>query len=182
MATRKAKKRPAAKARRKPAGRRPAPSAKKAEKKARTARRRARVVRDRRSKARPETLRLRHASPGFTVNDLQNSLAFYRDVLGFWVKEEWKEDGVLRGVELAAGQVRFFLGQDDWKKGRDRVKGVGFRVYCSTAQDLDALVAGIRARGGTLLEEPVTRAWGTRDFAVEDPDGFKITISTEPKD
>jgi catechol 2,3-dioxygenase-like lactoylglutathione lyase family enzyme len=132
----------------------------------------------RKARRQPETLRLRSAGPSFTVNDLQKSLAFYRDVLGFTVKENWEENGVLRGVELVAGSVSFWLGQDDWKKGRDRVKGQGFRMYCGTTQDVDALARQIEAGGGTLVEKPTDRPWGGRDFAVVDPDGFTITIST----
>ena len=126
----------------------------------------------------PERLRLRSAGPSFTVNDIQKSLAFYRDVLGFTVKESWEKDGALHGVELVAGRVSFWLGQDDWKKGRDRGKGLGFRMYCGTAQDIDTLARQIRERGGVLAEEPKDEPWGGRDFAVVDPDGFKITIAS----
>ena len=136
-----------------------------------------RLVERRRTK--PESLRLRSAAPSFTVNDVQKSLAWYRDVLGFTVGERWEHEGQLRGVELLAGQVRFWLSQDDWKKGRDRRKGEGFRMHCDTAQDIDSLAARIKAQGGTLLQEPRDEPWGGRDFAVADPDGFKITISTE---
>jgi uncharacterized glyoxalase superfamily protein PhnB len=135
-----------------------------------------RAVRERRP---PETLRLRSASPSFTVNDLQKSLAFYRDVLGFTEKERWERDGALHGIELVAGRVSLFLAQDDWQKGRDRVKGEGFRVYCDTAQDVDAIARLVVERGGTLAEEPKDQPWGGRDFAIVDPDGFKITISKE---
>jgi lactoylglutathione lyase len=127
----------------------------------------------------PETLRLRSASPSFTVDDLQKSLAFYRDVLGFTERERWERDGALHGVELVAGSVSVFLAQDDWQKGHDRVKGQGFRIYCDTAQDVDAIARRIQERGGTLAEEPKDQPWGGRDFAVVDPDGFKITISSE---
>ena len=71
------------------------------------------------------------------------------------------------------------LSQDDWKKGRDRVKGEGFRIYCSTSQNLDRLAEQIKARGGTLLQEPKDDPWGSRNFSFEDPDGFKITIASE---
>ena len=107
----------------------------------------ARVLVDRQQ---PESLRLRSAGPSFTANDLQKSLAFYRDVLGFTVKERWEQDGVLQGVELVAGSVSFWLGQDDWKKGRDRVKGLGFRIYCDTSQDVDAIAERIKAAGVSL--------------------------------
>lgn len=127
----------------------------------------------------PESLRLRSAGPSFTVNDIEKSLAFYRDVLGFTVGERWEHEGRLAGVELVAGRVSFWLSQDDWKKGRDRVKGQGFRMHCATAQDVDAVARGITARGGTLLQPPRDEPWGGRDFAVVDPDGFTITIASE---
>lgn len=140
-----------------------------------TAARRRRALKARRQ---PETLRLRSLAPGFTVNDIEKSLAWYRDVVGFFVKERWEQDGKLLGVELQAGSASLYLGQDDWKKGRDRVKGEGFRIYCTTAHDVDALAAAIKARGGTLEHEPTDRSWGGRDFGLVDPDGFKITIGS----
>jgi uncharacterized glyoxalase superfamily protein PhnB len=123
-------------------------------------------------------LSLSSTTPGFTVGDIQKSVEFYRDVLGFEVKERWEHDGVLRGAEMRAGRVSLYLGQDDWMKGRNRVKGVGFRIYCETTQDLGSIVARIKAHGGALAEELESRPWGSRDFAVTDPDGFKITISS----
>jgi uncharacterized glyoxalase superfamily protein PhnB len=122
-------------------------------------------------------LTLRTAAPSFTVNDVQKSLSWYTDVLGLTVKERWEEKGTLMGVELEAGDVTFYIGQDDWKMGRDRSKGVGFRLYCTTTQDIDALAATIKAKGGRLLEEPHDLSWGDRALAVVDPDGFKITVS-----
>ena len=87
----------------------------------------------------PETLRLRSLSPTFTVNDLQRSLAWYRDGLGFFVSERWEEGGTLQGVMLKAGACHLSLTQDDFNKGRDREKGVGFRMWCETFQEVDAI-------------------------------------------
>jgi uncharacterized glyoxalase superfamily protein PhnB len=58
------------------------------------------------------------------------------------------------------------------------VKKKGFRIYCDTAQDIDALARRISGRGTPLAEEPKDQHWGGRDFAVIDPDGFKITIAS----
>lgn len=128
---------------------------------------------------RPETLRLRAVTPMLTVNDIAASVAWYRDVLGFVVKEEMKNDaGELQGGVLVAGAVTFLLGQDDFAKGRDRVKGEGFRFYLTTRQDIDQLAADIKERGGELLHEPTDQPWGAREFAIADPDGFKLSIST----
>jgi lactoylglutathione lyase len=132
-----------------------------------------------RKRQQPESLRLRSAGPSFTVADIHKSLAFYRDVLGFTPKDRWEEQGELHGVEMVAGSVVFWLGQDDWKKGRDRVKGQGFRMYCATSQDIDGLAARIKGQGVTLVEEPKDQPWGGRAFAVRDPDGFAITFASE---
>ena len=112
----------------------------------------------------------------FNVTDLDAARRFYGDVLGCTVKDRWVQEGVLMGAELTAGDVRLMIGQDDWKQGRDRVKGAGFRLYCSTTQDVDRLASQVKASGGTLSYEPRDE-WGMRAFAIEDPDGFKITIA-----
>ena len=123
----------------------------------------------------PESLRLRSITPSFTVNDLQRSLAFYRDGLGFFVSERWEEGGQLLGLMLKAGACHLNLSQDDFSKGRDRPKGVGFRIWCDTFQDVDAVAERLKAFGGIIIEGPGER-WDSYSFTAEDPDGFKITI------
>jgi uncharacterized glyoxalase superfamily protein PhnB len=136
-----------------------------------------------RAKAAPGSgaLRMTEVSPSFTANDLEKSIAWYRDVVGFVVGERWEREGKLVGCELRAGSVSLMLAQDDWKKGRDRDKGQGVRLYCGTTQDVDALARQIRERGGKLESEPADQPWGSRDFSLSDPDGFKITIGRETK-
>jgi catechol 2,3-dioxygenase-like lactoylglutathione lyase family enzyme len=126
----------------------------------------------------PESLRLRSVAPSFTVNDIEASVAWYRDGLGFYVGDRWEEGGRLQGVMLKAGACEFGLSQDDFSKGRDRAKGVGFRVWCNTTQDVDAIAARLRNFGGKIVEEPGNR-WDTYSFTAQDPDGFKVTIAQE---
>jgi uncharacterized glyoxalase superfamily protein PhnB len=122
-------------------------------------------------------LALSAASPSLTVNDFDKSLAWYRDVLGFKVGETWKDaSGKAMGAELKAGGVTFWIGQDDWKKGRDRKKGEGFRMFCMT-KNVDKIAEAIRSKGGRLDLEPTDQEWGLREIALTDPDGFKITIA-----
>ena len=115
------------------------------------------------------------ATPGFTVADILTSVAWYRDVLGFVVNERWESKGRLEAVEMRSGSLSFFLGQDDWRKGRTRVKGQGVRIYCSTLRDVDAFAQHVRTRG-TPLTQPPTTEMGMRSFSVGDPDGYQLTI------
>ena len=125
----------------------------------------------------PQALSLSSVTPTYTVNDLQESIEWYCDGLGFVVSDRWEHGGKLRGVEIKAGNCTFGLSQDDFAKGRDREKGVGLRVYAETPHNVDALADRIRAYGGKIITEPTDMPWAARSFAVEDPDGFKISFS-----
>ena len=110
------------------------------------------------------------------MNDLEKSLGWYRDVLGFKVAEEWKDDGKVVGVSLKAGNVSFMIGQDDWKKGRDRKKGEGFRMFCMTKKNVDDLAKRIEAKGGRVDQGPTDQPWGSRSMLFRDPDGNLINF------
>ena len=112
------------------------------------------------------------------MNDLQASLSWYCDVLGFTIAEKFEHEGEVRGAALVAGVARLMLSQDDWAKGRDRVKGQGLRLYLSTTQDVDDVAAAIKSRGGEIASEPADMPWGARTFDLVDPDGFLLTISS----
>jgi predicted enzyme related to lactoylglutathione lyase len=76
---------------------------------------------------------------------------------------------------LKAGDCHLGLSQDDFSKGRDRPKGVGFRIWCETYQDVDAIAERLKKFGGSIIEGPGEQ-WDTYGFTAEDPDGFKVSI------
>jgi catechol 2,3-dioxygenase-like lactoylglutathione lyase family enzyme len=142
-------------------------------------RERAVAAKPERRRRKVETLRLRSFEPTFTVDDIERSVRFYTDVLGFIVIEQVSDGARLQGVLLQAGVCTLGLSQDDWAKGRDRTKGEGVRIWCKTVQDIDALGAWITAGGGRLTEAPKNQPRGVRSLSVEDPDGFHLTIYRE---
>ena len=115
---------------------------------------------------------------GFTVDDLNKSIAFY-EALGFAVTQRWDQDGTLMSVMMRAGSLELGLNQDDWKKGRDRQKGLGTRLNIETAQNIDEIAARVKAAGFKLDMEPFDTQWKTRQFELTDPSGFKLTVSSE---
>src|SRR5437016_6376966 len=98
-----------------------------------------------------EPLRAESLEASLTVGDLRTSMKWYCDVVGFAVAREFEREGKLMAVSLTAGSVRLLVSQDDGSKGKDRVKGEGFSIQLTTAQDIDAIAQGIEARGGSLL-------------------------------
>jgi len=131
------------------------------------------------ARATPESFRARSMSVSLTVKDLETSLEWYRDIVGFAVDQRYEREGKLMSVALKAGAVRILINQDDGAKGMDRVKGEGFSLHFTTAQDVDRIAAGIKERGGTLASDPADMPWGPRAFRLVDPDGFKLAISSE---
>ena len=112
-----------------------------------------------------------------TVDNLQRSLDFFAG-LGSEVEDRWEENGQLLGVMLKAGDVQLGLSQDDGKKGRDRMKGVGMRLYVETRDNIDDLAARAKAAGVKLTSEPHDTEWKSRAFEVTEPSGFLLTISS----
>lgn len=118
--------------------------------------------------------------PTLTVDDLQKSIGFY-EALGFTIAERWEESGTLLGVMMRAGRTEIGLNQDDWKKGRDREKGVGVRLSISTPGSVDDMAKRMKEAGITLKSEPHATEWDSRAFEVSDPTGFLLTVFSEPK-
>ena len=118
-------------------------------------------------------------STSLTVKDFPKSLAWYRDVMGFTIDQEYERDGVVVGAALRAGAVRIILNQDNGAKGWDRVKGQGFSLQFTTKQRVDDIAKRITDNGGVLTQEPADMPWGARIFQLLDPDGYKLVVSSE---
>jgi uncharacterized glyoxalase superfamily protein PhnB len=126
-----------------------------------------------------ESFRAQKLSVSLSCNDLQKSLAWYRDVVGFTEGERYERDGSLRAVVLGAGDMQILIGQDDGAKGMNRAKGQGMSFQFTTDQSVDDIANRIKVNGGTLESDPIDTPWGARTFRLADPDGFTLVISSE---
>ena len=125
-----------------------------------------------------EALRGESLQAALTVGDLERSMSWYTNVLGFDVERRHERGGQVIAVTLRAGSVRLLLTQDDGAKGSDRMKGEGVSFQITTQQSADALADSIKVHGVTLDTEPVTMPHGARVFRLRDPDGFRFAISS----
>ena len=116
-----------------------------------------------------------------TVADIQKSMAWYRDVIGFEVQQQHERDGALRAVALQAVDVRILLNQEDGARGWDRVKGEGMSIQFITEQSVDDIAARVKASGSAIDKEPADMPWGVRMLRLRDPDGFKLVFSSPLK-
>lgn len=122
------------------------------------------------------TLKARSLVPTITANDLDRSIRFYEG-LGFTITDKMEEEGKVLGVMMEAGGASLGVSQDDFAKGKERVKGVGIRLYLDTDQDIEALANQAIQAGIRLEQGPAPLPWGPMAFTVVDPDGFRLTIS-----
>lgn len=110
------------------------------------------------------------------VADLDRSLAFYRDRLGFAeMMRLHHDDGSVWLVYLRITDTQFLELFPDGEG--DRAPGPGATAinhFCLECADLDATAATLRAAGVTLTVEPKTGADHNRQCWIEDPDGNRI--------
>ena len=123
-----------------------------------------------------EPLDTRSVVFSLTAQDLLQSVAWYRDVLGFTVDSVRERDGKPAAASVRSGVATIFLNQDDGGRGWERTKGEGFSITFDTAQNVDAIGARIKSAGWTLAMEPADMPWGVRMLRVVDPDGYRLGI------
>ena len=132
--------------------------------------------------------------------DVGKSLRFYRDVLGFELKESWPDPETPRWASLELHGQRVMIGEamtpesveamcgegesselELWRglarDFRDNKHGVGIQVYVQVP-DVDAFHDQVIARGAEVLRGPKTQFYGLRDFALTDPDGYLLIVHT----
>ena len=120
-----------------------------------------------------------------TVTDVDESIAFYRDGLGFEVRND-VANGDFRWVTLGSGDGGTELVLSQPHAGRSQADGDALQELLTKgvlsnvvfrSDDLDATFEQARAAGGEVLQEPIEQPWGPRDCAFRDPSGNQIRIS-----
>jgi len=108
----------------------------------------------------------------FVASDYDATLTFFTETMGLDVLREFDNGGTRGCIVLAAGgQLEFFDSNADW--GASGVDGVRLAWEIS---DADAEYRRLIEAGATLLSAPTVQPWGHKNFAVDGPDGWVITL------
>jgi lactoylglutathione lyase len=120
---------------------------------------------------------VRQAVPFFGVSDIEKSVRYYTESLGFVMTNKWTPEGKLRWCWLELGEAALML-QQFWREGEGHQAnvpkeklGVGVSI-CFTCRDALAIYRELRAKRVEAQRPFVGNAmWVT---SVTDPDGYKL--------
>lgn len=120
---------------------------------------------------------------GIFVKNMPKMIQFYRDVLGFEIKES--EDTA--NVYLIKDETLFMLyGRKDFEEMTSRkyeyIKGLNghfeIALYVDTYDEVDKTFSKVVSNGAVPVLEPATEPWGQRTCYIADPEGNLIEIGS----
>ena len=124
---------------------------------------------------------------GLLVNDMAVMIRFYRDVLGFEIREAEDSENVYL---VKDGTLFLLYGRKDFEAmtGRryDYVKGLNghfeIALYVDAFEEVDESFRRAVENGAVPVLEPVTEPWGQRTCYIADPEGNLIEIGSFVKE
>jgi uncharacterized glyoxalase superfamily protein PhnB len=124
------------------------------------------------------------------VDDHEAALAFYRDALGFEVRQDvameearWLTVGPAAQPELGIVLQTVGVGRpaEDAQALKELLAKGSLGGLVLETDDVDATFESIRATGAEVMQEPIDQPFGVRDCAFRDPAGNQVRINQRPK-
>ena len=120
---------------------------------------------------------------GLFVEDMKKMIRFYRDVLGFEIKEAEDTSNVYL---VKDGTVFLLYGRNDFENMTHRryeyIKGLNghteMALYVDTYEEVDIAFRKAVDNGATPILEPELEPWGQRTCFIADPEGNLIEIGS----
>ena len=120
---------------------------------------------------------------GLFVSDMGKMIRFYRDVLGFEIREDEDTSNVYL---IKDGTLFLLYGRSDFEKMTSRkyeqIKGIHGHsekaLYVDTFEEVDAEYKKAVEKGAVPILEPTTEPWGQRTCYIADPAGNLIEIGS----
>ena len=116
-------------------------------------------------------------APQFLVDDLDRSIPYYQK-LGFTFGEPWDgfyAIGDLDGLELHLKEAPKNQAERQYRRDNEHLDA------SAGVDGIEAFYERCVASNATILKPLAATAWGTKDFYVEDPDGYLICFGGRPR-
>jgi catechol 2,3-dioxygenase-like lactoylglutathione lyase family enzyme len=123
-------------------------------------------------------------------DDPEASLAFYRDTLGFEVRNDVGYDGMRwitvgpagqpgTSIVLAPPAADPGITDDERRTIAEMMAKGSYGHIILAASDLDDTFTRMQAGGAEVVQEPTEQPWGVRDCAFRDPAGNLVRINEQ---
>lgn len=120
---------------------------------------------------------------GLFVNDMAKMIRFYRDVLGFEIKDEEDTNNVYL---IKDGTLFMLYERKNFEKLTNHkyeyIKGLNghfeIALYVDTFEEVDEVYQRVISLGATSVLEPTDTPWGQRTCYIADPEGNLIEIGS----
>ena len=120
--------------------------------------------------------RVTSLAPQFLVDDLERAIVYYRK-LGFAFDEPWDgfyAIGDLDGLELHLKEAPKNEAERRHRRDNEHLDAA------AGVDGIEAFYERCVANGATILKPLSATAWGTKDFYIEDPDGYIVCFGGRP--
>ncbi len=115
-------------------------------------------------------------APQFLVDDLERSMAYYQRI-GFTFDEPWDgfyAIGHLDGLELHLKEAPKNQAERRYRRDNEHLDA------SAGVDGIEAFYEQSVANGATIIKPLMATAWGTKDFYIEDPDGYIVAFGGRP--
>ena len=130
-----------------------------------------------------EVIKMKLDGFGLFVEDMPTMVRFYRDVLGFEIRESENAENVYL---IKDGTLFMLYERKNFEKMTSRkyeyIKGFNghfeIALYVDTFEEVDLEYAKAIEKGAQSILEPTTEPWGQRTCYIADPEGNLIEIGS----
>lgn len=114
-------------------------------------------------------------APQLVVDDVKRTAEYYRDVLGFTIIGLVSEPPVYAMVERDGFQIHFAKSDTRNIKTNKDYRSIS-HDFILWIPEIDEFFGELKSKNAKIVEGIVKRAYGSREFVVEDCDGHRILI------
>ena len=132
------------------------------------------------------TMKLKTITPNLMVDDVNKSVSFYCDVLGFTVIATVPDTGKFDFAMIGKDSVTMmFQTLTSFTEALPRFsgmkKGSGILLYFDV-ENLDEIYGKVKQSGAEIVVDLNTTFYGTREFTILDPDGYLVCFAEDVAD